>query len=212
LSRYFSPAVAQYLLASDLRPLSQRATVLFSDIRDFTRFCSGRTPDEILGVLNRYYMRMTPVVFRHGGVIDKLLGDGLLAVFGVPHPLPDDAPAALAAAREMVGELSGLNAENRSRGLPPIDIGIGIHRGEVVAGDLGGEQFLDFTIIGSAVNMASRIETANRKLGTRVLLSREVLEALPEPPSLRAREGVSLPGYAEPVILYEVLDCATPPS
>jgi adenylate cyclase len=159
LARYFSPNVVEQLSRND-DPLKQVRTqnvaVLFADIVDFTAYADGRSPLEVIGTLRQFHERMEREVFRHGGTLDKYLGDGLMATFGTPFASDADAVNALRCAQAMITSISELNRERNMRGEPPIRLSIGLHYGEVVLGDIGLNR-LEFAVIGTAVNAASRL-------------------------------------------------------
>jgi adenylate cyclase len=150
-------------------------TVCFTDIRDFTPMSESHTPEEVLRLLNLYFGRMCDIVAEHGGVVNKFLGDGMLIVFGAPANQPDDAQRAMAASRAMLAEVTRM----RERGeFPNLRIGIGMHRGEAVVGNVGGMQRQEYTAIGDTVNTASRVENLTKVLGRSLLVTRECREAL----------------------------------
>ena len=170
LSRYFSPDVAAEI-SSKPEVLNvgarQKVTILFSDIRDFTAMSEGMTPDEISSFLSELRRRLTNAIFEHGGTLDKYIGDSIMAVFGTPRPDPEpgaDSRAALHAGLAMRRELDAYNVERRAAGLQEIAIGIGLHTGEVFAGNIGYAGRMEYTVIGDAVNTASRIESLCKKL------------------------------------------------
>ncbi|MBO9447673.1 adenylate/guanylate cyclase domain-containing protein [Ruegeria sp. R14_0] len=173
LSRYFSPNVVDELSQND-EPLKQvrkeNIAVLFIDIVGFTRFAAGRDPYDVIEVLRGFHARMETEVFRHHGTLDKYLGDGLMATFGTPVPTPLDATNAVACARDMVGVIDRWNLERRRAGEPEIHVGIGVHYGSVVLGDIGANR-LEFAVIGDAVNVSAKLEALTRDLGARVVLS-----------------------------------------
>ena len=162
LARYFSPNVVEQLSRND-EPLKQVRTqnvaVLFADIVDFTAYADGRSPMEVIGTLRQFHERMEREVFRHGGTLDKYLGDGLMATFGTPFASDSDAGNALRCAQAMIGSIGELNLERKNRSEPPIRLSIGLHYGQVVLGDIGLNR-LEFAVIGTAVNAASRLESA----------------------------------------------------
>ncbi|MBX7057380.1 MAG: adenylate/guanylate cyclase domain-containing protein [Leptospirales bacterium] len=177
LARYFSPQIVAELaengetLASGGR---RRVTILFSDIRNFTRMSEDMDPQELAAFLGEFRERMTEVIFAAGGTLDKFVGDAIMAIFGAPRSLPEqggDARAALHAARGMLEALHSFNEDRRGRGLAAVQIGIGLHSGEVFAGNVGQGSRLEYTVIGDAVNTASRIESLCKKFQATLLAS-----------------------------------------
>jgi PAS domain S-box-containing protein len=202
LGTYLDAGIVDHILAEgpQLGAESVEVTIMFVDIRDFTEVAERASPHELVSVLNGLFEVAVPVITAHGGHVDKFIGDGLLAVFGATGRLEAHADAAVRAALEI---------ERRARdGLDGLEIGIGIHTGEVVAGNVGGGGRLDFTVIGDAVNTAARIEAATRQTGDRILFSgdtRERLLALEIP--LVERPTVQVKGKRSPVALYAPAMC-----
>jgi adenylate cyclase len=178
LARYFSPNVVEQLSKND-EPLKQVRTenvaVLFADIVGFTAYADGRSPAEVIGTLRRFHERMEREIFRHEGTLDKYLGDGLMATFGTPFPGASDAGNALRCAQTMLGAIDDLNRERRHRGEPPIRISIGLHYGQVVLGDIGLNR-LEFAVIGTTVNAASRLESLTREFGCAIIASDDLVQ------------------------------------
>ncbi|HEY0525887.1 MAG TPA: adenylate/guanylate cyclase domain-containing protein [Stellaceae bacterium] len=183
LARYFSPNVVDALARLD-DPLGkvrrQRVAVMFADIVGFSGFAEHAAPEEVIRLLREHYDRLAEVVFAHGGTLDKYIGDALMATFGTPEPGTDDAARALACARSMIRSLDDWNAERARRGEMPVRMGIGIHYGAVVLGNVGSERRLEFTVIGDAVNIACRLEALTRDRGARLIVSERLVEAVRE--------------------------------
>lgn len=176
LARYVSKPVAEEVLKEDLSlsaGVRQRVTVMFTDIRGFTSMSEELSPEEVVAFLNSYFSRMVGIVFAHEGMLDKYIGDGLMAVFGAPIPQEDHALRAVKAALQMREELARLNDELRSQGRSPLSIGIGLHTGECIIGNIGSADRLDYTAIGDTVNTASRIEGLTKTHGVDLLISSE---------------------------------------
>jgi adenylate cyclase len=178
LARYFSPNVVEQLSKND-EPLKQIRTenvaVLFADIVGFTAYADGRSPAEVIVTLRLFHERMEREIFRHGGTLDKYLGDGLMATFGTPFAGDSDAVNALRCAQAMLSSIDELNQQRKPRGEPPIRISIGLHYGEVVLGDIGLNR-LEFAVIGTTVNAASRLESLTREFGCAIIASDDLVQ------------------------------------
>jgi adenylate cyclase len=207
-SRYVSKDVCEQLMADPSRARlggSRRTmSVLFSDIRGFTTFSEKGQPEEIVAQLNEYFTRMVAVVFDHRGTLDKFVGDAVMALFGAP--LDDEAHAehAVQAGLAMQVELAQLNARWTAEGRPTLDIGIGVNTGEMVAGNIGSESIMSYTVIGDAVNLASRLESLNKQYGTRLIVSDATRVVLKGRYDIRALGEVLVKGKTQPVTIYEV--------
>lgn len=207
---YMSEEVVEHILAGGVREGGERrcVTICFTDVRDFTRLSESRPPEEILRLLNLYFDRMCTIVARHGGVVNKFLGDGMLVVFGAPEAMTDDAPRALAAAEEMLVEAQRMSDAGE---FPLLRIGIGLHRGETVLGNVGGAQRQEYTVIGDTVNTASRVQDLTKPLGHPLLLTREIADALADALAGRALEPLGehlVKGRARPLTLFTLLPAA----
>ena len=182
LARYFSPSVVDALSQND-EPLkkiwSHDVAVIFVDIQGFTRFAADRAPEDVIGTLREFHGLMERAVFAQNGTLDKYLGDGLMATFGTPFPARDDVRRAYHCSRRMVDLAEDWNAERAANGEVRLAVGVGLHYGPVVLGDIGGNR-LEFAVIGNTVNVASRLEALTRPLGTRLVISSEVHRMLPE--------------------------------
>lgn len=205
LTRFMPRQVAERIIAAGpeaLAPIEREVTVLFSDIRGFTAMSEGLSPREVLAMLDDYFGRMGQIVKGHDGVIGKFLGDGLLAFWGVPDRLSDHAHRAVKAARDMRRAVDELNQHRERHGLAPIAIGIGIHTGLVAAGMLGGVLQAEYTVIGDAVNVASRIESLTKEHHVDLLISETTWSQLPGPQVGERLDSVEIRGRKQPIVLY----------
>ncbi|MQA75379.1 MAG: HAMP domain-containing protein [Solirubrobacterales bacterium] len=195
---YLDEEVAEYILSEGFseQGVELEVSMLFCDVRDFTEFASDATPQEVVAALNRLFEVIVPIVARHGGHVDKFEGDGLLAVFGAPEMYRDHADRAVGAACE-VG--AAVNDEARAGKLR---IGIGVNTGRVVAGAIGGAGRLNFSVIGGAVNIASRVEARTRETDDEILITAQTRRRLSARFEAESRGTVRLRGIAEPVELY----------
>jgi adenylate cyclase len=209
MARYVAKEVVDKLLASGqdfLDGHSHVATVLFSDIRRFTTLAEAMTPQATVALLNDYFAAMVEIVFVHGGMLDKYIGDAIMAVFGTAMSDGSDADNSLTVATEMLRELACFNQHRAERGLEPIEIRIGIATGEVLAGSLGSRRRLEYTVIGDNVNLAARLEGANKHYGTTVLVAASTVEALRSRRTLRRLDLIQVKGKLQPTLAYESMD------
>jgi adenylate cyclase len=205
-SRFLPEYVVKQMLENPesfkLGGTSQTITILFADIRGFTRISEHANPEKIVSLLNRYFSAMTEIIFAHGGTLDKYLGDGLMALFGAPTATPDDASNALNAAVAMQRRLLGINRELREEGLAEIGVGMGLHTGEAIVGYIGSDRRSEYTAIGDTVNTSSRLESNAR--GGEILISDATAQAAHSRYKLKPREPITVKNRQQPVNLWEV--------
>ena len=206
VQRFATRAVAADLDASGfaLGGKHVRATVMFSDIRGFTAMVDSQPPEATIDILNTYYTLMFDAIGGQGGVVNQMVGDGLMAVFGAPLPLADPPGAAVNAALEMMEMLRLLNADRRGAGKPELAIGIGIATGEVVAGYTGTQERATYTCVGNTVNLAARLEAQTKQAGTPILLDEATRRALAPSIAVRALGAVQIRGRTEPLEVFAV--------
>jgi adenylate cyclase len=211
MSRYMAKEVVDRLLEANTMALggeAVEATVLFSDIRRFTSLSEGMSARGVVELLNEYFTDMVEVIFKRGGVLDKYIGDAIMAVFGAPIATGRHADDAVATATDMKLALAILNTRRIERGQEPIDIGIGLATGEVLSGSIGSEKRLDYTVIGDSVNLASRMEGATKHYGAGILLSETTVVALKDDHLIRPVDLIRVKGRETPVEMFEALDHA----
>jgi adenylate cyclase len=189
---------------------SRELTVLFSDIRRFSTIAEALSPEALVSLLNEYFTIMTRVVLHHNGLLDKYLGDGIMAVYGAPLHDPDHAFRACCSALEMMRELDAMRARWASRGLPCLDIGIGINTAIMVVGNMGSELRFDYTVMGDGVNLASHLEGANKEYGTHIIVSESTWEQVRDRIAIRELDIIRVQGKAQPTRIFEVLEGSSP--
>ena len=180
-------------------------TVLFSDIRGFTTISEKMTPEELVALLNEYLTTMTNQVFHHDGLLDKYMGDAIMAVFGAPLDQPDHALRACRTALAMMEELHKLQEKWKAEGRPVFDIGVGLNSGDMVVGNMGSEMRFDYTVMGDMVNLGSRLEGTNKEYGTNIIISEFTYEKVKDTMCCRELDGVRVKGKLKPVKIYELL-------
>jgi adenylate cyclase len=210
--RFFTPALAARIASSpdalQLGGEKRTAAILFSDIRGFTAMAEQLPPEQLATLLSEYFTAMVDCVFRHGGTLDKFIGDAIMAQWGAPVSSDDDADRALLAAFDMLHELDALNRRWREEGRPNLRIGIGINTGEVFAGYVGSERRLEYTVLGDAVNVASRLCSAASS--GEILITAAVLERLRQRPQVEERAGLQLKGKSRPMSVHVVHSTGSP--
>jgi adenylate cyclase len=181
LSRFFSPRLADRLAREEGPELSsgrrQRCSIMFIDIRKFTELAREMDPEQLSRLLAEFRGVVTGVIFEHGGMVDKFIGDAVLAVFGALQPAPDDAERAILCGVNILDAVAAWSAASSGPGGPPVRIGIGAHYGEVFVGAVGDEKMLEFTVLGDTVNLAERLERTTRVIDGVFVVSRELLDA-----------------------------------
>jgi adenylate cyclase len=207
--QYVSKDVYEQLVADPSRArlggTRREMTVLFSDIRGFTTVSERGQPEEIVGMLNEYFTRMVDLVFAHKGTLDKFVDDMVMALFGAPLDDRDHADHAVACALDMVDELGRLNARWRAEGRAELDIGIGINTGAMIAGNIGSEAIMSYTVIGDAVNLGARLESLNKQYASRIIISESTREQLTGSYVIRPLGDVVVKGKTRPVAIFEVV-------
>lgn len=181
LARHFPPNIVDQMANQD-EPLgqirAQPVAVMFADIVGFTRLVETSSPKQVVKLLREFHRRMELAVFDNQGTLDKFLGDGIMASFGTPDTSQDDAGNALCCARDMLQSIDQWNLEKAKLNEPPVELSVGIHYGEVILGDIGSSRRLEFAILGDTVNVASRLEELTRQLGTRMVVSQQLIKAV----------------------------------
>ena len=213
MSRYMSKDVLEKLLRegdSALVGAMQEVSILFSDIRSFTTFSERMGARGTVSMLNSYFTEMVDVIFAHGGILDKYIGDAIMALFGTPFQKPEDPDNAVDVAIEMIQRLHAYNQRRIEQGHEPIDIGVGVNTGEVVAGSIGSPKRMDYTVIGDGVNLASRLEGVTKYYGAKIIISEFTLQKLKRPHTIRELDLIRVKGKELPISIYELLDFHTP--
>jgi adenylate cyclase len=215
LSRYFSPNIVRELSTSGHaldRPVVQRVAVLFADMVGFTAMSERLAPDALVGLLRQFHSRLAGIAFDHDGTVDKYIGDAIMVHFGTPRTQEDDPVRALGCAAAMIAEIERWNAERERAGEAPVGIGIGVHYGEVLVGNIGDARRLEYTVLGDTVNVASRLEGLTREIGASLVVSDDLVRAVHdcgvEPSTLvedlRRDQTRTVRGRHEPVAIWSV--------
>jgi len=208
MSRYMDPGIADRLVAAGAEVLGGKnveCTVLFSDIRDFTTLTEQLGAQGTVALLNEYFTLMVDCIQKEEGMLDKFIGDAIMAAFGIPEGHEDDADRAVRAAIDMIKTLETWNRQRTGEGKLPVNIGIGLNTDSVVSGNIGSKKRMDFTIIGDGVNLASRLESACKQYGAKILVSEFTVSKLQDTYRKREIDLVVVKGKTEPVSIYEIL-------
>lgn len=204
--RYLSDEVVEELFASpdglELGGKSLNATVVFSDLRGFSAISESLPPEAVVEMLNDYLKVMTEIIFRHQGTINEIMGDGILMLFGAPATRPDDADRAIACAVEMQLAMEKVNAGNREKGFPELEMGIGINTGRIVAGNVGSDMRVKYAVVGSHVNLAARVES--HTVGGQILATKYTLDAINSDVRIGREFSSAFKGFSEPVTICEI--------
>jgi adenylate cyclase len=211
---YLTPSVMDAVLADPsllkLGGEKRELTVLFSDIRGFTSLSEKLAPEQLVHMLNDYLTPMTDVVFENGGTLDKYMGDAIMAFFGAPVGQPDHALRACRTACQMLEKLAVLNLRWAADGLPPISIGIGLNTGPMVVGNMGSQSRFDYTVMGDAVNLGSRLEGTNKIYGTSAIISEATYAQVKDQVLARELDSVAVKGKDKPVHIFELIGLGKP--
>jgi adenylate cyclase len=205
-SRFAPQEVVERIIATGVGTTAEKkeVTVLFADLVGFTKMSESLDPGVLCNILNGYFARMSRAIIEHQGHVSKFIGDGILALFGALGPNPWQADDAVHAALAMQAALAAYNDELAAQGLAPLRLGIGVHRGVAVAGIVGSDQLMEFTVIGSTVNLAARVEHLTRTHGVGVLITAAVRAAIDARFAVRELPAAPAPGISEPVVTYAV--------
>jgi adenylate cyclase len=212
MSRYMDPGIADQMLASGAEALGGqgvKATVLFSDVRSFTTITEQLGAQGTVALLNEYFTLMVDCIQREEGMLDKFIGDAIMAAFGIPVAHEDDCDRAVRTAISMMTTLAEWNAHRIAEGKLPVDIGIGLNTDMVVSGNIGSKKRMDYTIIGDGVNLAARLESACKQYGAHILISEFTYKQLKGTYYNRELDFVVVKGKTQPVAIYEILDFHT---
>jgi adenylate cyclase len=204
--KYVSTQVAETVLKGNLKlgGEKRKVTVLLSDIRNFTTLSEKLPPERVVEFLNQYLTKMVNVVEKYNGTIDKFMGDAIFSIFGAPLTYLDDAKRAINVAWEMKLRLKEFNKKIKTQGFEEVKIGIAIHTGEVVAGNIGSEQRYEYTVIGDTVNTAARIESLNKEWNTEILISEGTYELVKDMVEVRKMPVAKVKGKEKEIQVYEL--------
>lgn len=213
LMKYLSPSLVEAIMADmdwgSLRAVKKNLTVLFSDVRGFTTFSERFPPETVIATLNEHLNMMVSVIFKHQGTLDKFVGDCVMAFWGAPLAQPNHAELAARAALEMIEGLEKLNQKWQSEGRPTLHIGVGINTGEMLFGNIGSEQRMDFTVIGDSVNLGARLESATKELKASIVISEATYREIENLAQVRPLGQIHVKGKEQGIVVYELLGMAS---
>jgi len=208
LERYVAPQLVKYVMANieqmNLNGDKRELTILMSDVRNFTTMTEKAEPMQLIALLDDYLAAMTEIIFKHNGIVDKFIGDGILAYWGAFTPDHNHAKEAAQAALEMIEKVKELNAHWATQGKGPIAIGIGVNTGCVIFGNIGRGKKIEFTVIGDPVNLAARLESLNKEFHTSIIVSEATRSRLGDEAQVRALGGVKVKGKTVETTVYEL--------
>ena len=206
MNKFHGSSVADTLMSSELEKSGSRkdCVIYFSDIRGFTDFSERHSAEEVVEMLNEYFEIMVGIIIRNGGVVDKFIGDAIMAVWGAPNGQEDDPQRAIKACLEMRLGLVEFNEKRIAQGKEPMKVGMGLHIGSVISGTIGSSERMEYTVIGDNVNMAARIEASTKAFGADILLSNDIAEVTKDDFIIREAGRVEVKGKAEKLILHTV--------
>jgi adenylate cyclase len=200
--RYVAPEVRDEVVRGEAVAEVRECTVLFTDLRDFTSLAERVTPRELLDLLNAHFAELIPIVHRHGGTVNKFVGDALMATFGAPIRMGDHAAAAVRAGVEMLKATDAMNERLRAGGRVELMMGVGIATGPVVVGNLGALERQEYAVLGDTVNTAARMESANKETGTRILMSEATAAAVGAAVALKPLGALKVKGKTGPLAVF----------
>lgn len=205
-SKFHGSSVAEEMIHGEIgvKGANKEITVFFSDVRGFTAFSEGHSPEEVVEMLNEYFAIMVGIINKNHGVVDKFIGDAIMAVWGAPKTTGKDSYWCIKAALEMRAALADLNETRKGRAQIPIMIGMGVHSGKAISGTIGSEERMEYTVIGDTVNQTSRIEASTKAFGTDLLISHETAELIKEKFALEFAGAAEVKGKTEPLKMYKV--------
>lgn len=207
--KYVSPVVIDSLIKNpeklNLGGEKRNITIFFSDIRGFTPISEKLEPEELVHLLNEYLTEMTNIILKNQGLVDKYMGDAIMAFWGAPLDQPDHAEMACLSSLEMINKLKELQKKWKNEGIPSFDIGIGINSGDAIVGNMGSSSRFDYTAMGDNVNLASRLEGLNKTYGTTIIISENTQKIIKDKFVTKKLDTVKVKGKEKPIVIYELI-------